>query len=180
MTELQKIDSFLAQYRHSLRALAHERTGEVITNASVEHASAVVETMFAEARSEVDILTGTLTPRVYGRDAVVEEARLFLASSYCNRLRVILETDSPRDRKNHPLLNACGEFENVQLRYAPPATQKLYGFHFLVMDTDCFRFEADKSRPNAIATFGYKKGAKNLKGIFETLWNRCDPIKINS
>ena len=179
MTELQTLESLLGPYRRSLRAHARERTGEVITNASVEHASAVVETLFAEAKSEVDILTGALTPRVYGRDAVVEEAKLFLASSYRNRLRIILETDSPRDRMNHPLLKECSAFENLCLRRASPATQKLYGFHFLVADADCYRFERDKSRPNAIASFGHEEGAQNLKRIFEALWNRCDPIEIH-
>lgn len=180
MTELQERDLFLAQYRHSLRKFARERTGKVVTNASVEHASAVVETMFAEARSEVDILTGTLSPRVYGRDAVVEEAKLFLASSYRNRLRIILEADSPRDRKNHPLFNKCGEFENLHLRFAPPSTQKPYEVHFLVMDGDCYRFEGDKSRPKAIARFGHEKGAQNLKRVFQILWDQCKPIEVRS
>ena len=104
MKELLQLDPNLAQYRYSLREVARERTGGVITNASVEHTSSVVETMFAEAKGEVDILTGTLSPRVYGRSTVVEEAKLFLASSYRNRLRIILEADSIKDRKNHPLL----------------------------------------------------------------------------
>lgn len=180
MTELQRFDSLLGPYRQSLRESARERTGEVIANASVEHASAVVETLFAEAKAEVDILTGTLSPRVYGRDTVVEEAKLFLASSYRNRLRIILESDSPRDRKNHPLLKVCRQFENLSLRCASPETQRLYGYHFLVADGDCYRFERDKSRPNAIASFGHKEGAQNLKRIFETLWNQCDEIEFDS
>jgi len=180
LKELLHLDPNLVQYRHSLREVARERTGGVITNASVEHASSVVETMFAEAKGEVDILTGTLSPRVYGRSTVVEEAKLFLASSYRNRLRIILEADSIKDRKNHPLLQECREFENLHLRCAPLSVQKLYEFHFLVMDTDCYRFEGDKHRPNAVASFGHEEGAQNLKRIFETLWNRCNPIEVYS
>lgn len=180
MIELLQLDPNLAQYRLSLREVARERTGGVITNASVEHASAVIETLFAEAKSEVDILTGTLSPRVYGRSTVVEEAKLFLASSYRNRLRIILESDSIKDRKNHPLLKECSEFENVHLRYAPLSVQKRYEFHFSVMDADCYRFEGDKHRPTAVARFGHEEGARNLKRIFETLWKLSNPIEVYS
>lgn len=72
----------------------------------MEHVSAAIETLFSVAKSEVDILTGTLSPRVYGRQGVIEEVKLFFATSHRNRLRIILESDSPRDRKNHPLLKA--------------------------------------------------------------------------
>lgn len=171
-------DPRLDQYRHSLRETARDRTGGIVPNAAMEHVSAVVETLFSIAKSEVDILTGTLSPRVYGRLGVIEEVKLFFATSHRNRLRIILESDSPRDRKNHPLLKACSEFENVHLRLASPATQKLYKVHFLVVDTDCYRFANDKSRPNSIAAFGHEEGAQNLKRVFEALWNQCKPIEI--
>lgn len=180
MTVSPHLDSPLEHYRHSLRQIARERNGGPVPNADREHVLAVVETLFGEARSEVDILTGTLSPRVYGRHEVVEAVKLFFASSYRNRLRIILESDSPRDRMNHPFLKECSKFENVHLRCASPATQKLYESHFLVVDTDCHRFESDKSRPNSIARFGHEKVARNLKRIFETLWSRCEPIEIYS
>ena len=95
-------------------------------------------------------------------------------------MAVSASASSIKDRKNHPLLQECREFENVHLRCAPLSVQKLYEFHFLVMDSDCYRFERDKHRPNAVASFGHEEGAQNLKRIFETLWKRCNPIEVYS
>ena len=168
----------LDEYRQHIRLLALKRGGDPIYNASVEHASVVIEEMFARARKQVDILSGSLNARVYGRHRVIEEARLFLASSHTNRLRIIVESDSLRDREIHPFFRAVHDYPNIKLRTAPSDVQDLYGFHFLVVDTDCYRFERDKKQADAIATFGDRRGAQNIKGIFEQLWERCSPVTI--
>lgn len=166
----------LDSYRQKVKALARERSGEPIFNAAVEHASIVVETIFSVAEKRVSVLSGTLNPRVYGRDEVITEARLFLVSSYRNALRIILESDSPLDRQRHPLLKACAEFDNLQLRLASPEVQELYDFHFVVAANDCYRFESDKRRPVATGKFGDAEGATNLNKIHEELWQQCQPI----
>lgn len=163
-------------YRQKVKAFARECSGEPIFNAAVEHASIVIETIFSVAEKSVSVLSGTLNPRVYGRDEVITEARLFLVSSYRNALRIILESDSPLDRQRHPLLRACAEFDNVQLRLAPPEVQELYDFHFVVANNDCYRFESDKRRPVATTKFGDAEGATNLNKIYEELWQQCRPI----
>lgn len=168
----------LTEYGEFVRSLALKRAGEPTYNASVEHAAIVVKNLFSQARKSVDILSGFCNARVYGRMAVGEEARLFLALSAGNRLRVILEQDSPEDREINPFFKACSEFPNVELRIASQNVQDLYGFHFVLMDDDSYRFESDKTKPAAVAAFGDREGAKNLGGIYEGLWDQCRRVDI--
>lgn len=167
----------LDAYREMVKDLAWRRSGEPIFNASMEHASVVVQTLFSTAQESLSILTGSLNPRVYGREAVVTEAKLFLTISHRNSLRIILENDSEIDRRRHPLLIACSNFTNIELRVAPPEVQDRYDFHFLVADADCYRLEGDKNRPLATARFGDAEGAENLNRIFDILWKVSNPVE---
>ncbi len=163
----------LAEYRETVRSLASLRDGQPIYNASVDHASVVVENLLANAKQRVDVLSGFLNARVYGRERVVEEARLFLSSKASNRIRVILEQDFPEDRKIHPFFQACSRLPGVELRIAPEDVQNQYDFHFVLVDDDSYRFEQDKTKAAAVAAFGDKEGAENLDGIYEYLWRQC-------
>ena len=166
----------LTEYRQHVRALAMRRDGQPVFNATVEHASIVIESLLSNARRSVDILTGTLNPRVYGRDPVIKEAQLFLLTSPQNRIRIIMEEDWPKGRMMHPLFVALKPFENVDVKLATEDVQKRYGFHFTVTDNDNYRFEDDKKRPAAIACFGHPEGGKNLRTAFNTLWAQCSRL----
>ena len=168
----------LIEYQEHVRSLARIRDGEPVFNASVEHAAIAIESLFSSATAHVDILSGACNARVFGRSAVVEEARLFLASSAENRLRIILENDAPRDRAVHPFFQMCSEFPNVALRVATQDVKGQYGFHLIVTDNDNYRFEIDKTKTAAVAAFGDDAGAGNLADIYEYLWNQCAPVEI--
>lgn len=168
----------LTEYREFVRSVASNRNGEPIYNASVEHASIVIESLFANADRRVDVLSGIFNARVYGRESVIEEAKLFLGSSAKNRLRIILEKDAPEDRMIHPFFKACGSMPNIELRVAPQKVQDMYGFHFVVVDDDSYRFESDKTKPSAVAAFGHKEGAENLNEIYEYLWDQCERVNV--
>ena len=166
----------LNEYKRYVRELARKRDGQTFYNASMDHASVVIENLFAIADSRIDVLTGSFNPRVYGREAVVEEAKLFLASSRDNHLRVILERGSELDNKYHPLLRACAHFPNLKVCTAPEDIQEQYGFHFVLVDDDSYRFERDKNTPSAIASFGDAESAKILDTAYEKIWRRCGPV----
>ena len=166
----------LAEYREHVRALAMRRDGQPVYNATAEHASIVIESLLSNARRSIDILTGTLNPRVYGRDPVIQEAQLFLLTSPENRIRIILEEDWPSVRMMHPLLVALKLFKNVDVKLATRDVQRRYGFHFIVTDNDNYRFESDKKKPAAIASFGHVEGGRNLRAAYETLWAQCSEL----
>ena len=54
----------------------------------------------------------------------------------------------------------------------------MYGFHFVVVDDDSYRFESDKTKPSAVAAFGHKEGAENLNEIYEYLWDQCERVNV--
>lgn len=165
--------SGMFDYQREVRRLARERTGEPIFNSSPDHAQIVIQNIFRSANESVNILSGDLTPRVYGRDMVVSEASLFLASSHRNRIEIILERDSIEDRRLNPLLQEIAKSKNVELRIAPEETQKLYNFHYIVTDNDCYRYEPDRKYAVAIAAFGHATGGRRLQNIHTRLWEKC-------
>lgn len=161
------------RYRREVRRLADERTGEPILNSSPDHAEIVIQQIFHSANERVNILSGSLTPRVYGRDLIVWEAALFLASSHLNRVQIILEQDCIEDRRLNPLLREVSKFKNVELRFASEEVRKLYDFHYIVTDNDCYRFEPDREYAVAVAAFGHSSGGQHLRGLHKDLWERC-------
>ena len=169
----------LNEYKRYVRTLAANRDGQPFYNASMDHASVVIESLFAIANKRIDVLTGSFNPRVYGREAVIEEAKLFLATSRGNHLRVILEKDSAADREFHPLFRACAHFPNLEVRTAPKNVKEQYGFHCVLVDDDSYRFEGDKKTPSAVAAFGDPDSAARLDRAFSMIWDRCIPADVS-
>ncbi len=163
-----------------MRTLAWSRTGEVIYNESAEHASIVIETLFASAKAQVDILSGNLSPSVYVRDPVIREARRFLLASSRSTVRIIVEEDLHGIGNAHPFLTALRGLGTVKLKIADESIKKLYGCHFVVTDNDNYRFESDKSKPAAIACFGHERGASNLRSVYSDIWERCREVPVYS
>lgn len=157
-------------YRERVEKLARKRNGEPIYNGSYDHAAIIVENMFAQARNSVCILSGRLNARVYGPTEVVEQAGLFLADPK-HTARILVEDGSALSLE-HPFLSRFWDNENVQIRAVSEKDRALYDFHFLVMDSDSYRFEKDKTVPAAVAAFGDSQGAANLEKVFEVLWTR--------
>ena len=172
------MDRVMNEYSQLVRTLALKRDGQPLYNASIDHASVVVENLFKSARRKIDILSGDLNPRVYGRNEVTQEAMLFLISNPEHRIRILLEKDLAEARKLHPFFKMFSGFTNVELRIAPSALQKMYTFHFVVVDEDCYRFESNKELPAATAAFGDLEGAGNLSGIYDRLWNASAPADM--
>lgn len=167
--------SGILEYEREVERLAQEHTGEPIFNSSPDHARIVIQNIFRSASESVKILSGSLTPRVYGRDMVLDEASLFLASSHRNHVQIILEQDSIEDRRINPLLRrfAKSKSKNVELRIAPEEARKLYNFHCIVTDNDCYRYEPDRKYAVAIAAFGDATGGRRLRNHHASIWEKC-------
>ena len=169
----------MARYRRKVGRLAELRTGAPILNSSPDHAEIVIQQIFQSAEHSVDILSGNLTPRVYGRDLVVREVSLFLAESHRNRVQIILEQDCVEDRRLNPFLREISKFENVEMRHASEDVKKLYDFHYIVTDNNCYRFEPDRQYAVAVAAFGHEIGGKRLRSLHKELWERCAEHKLD-
>ena len=134
--------------------------------------------MFSEANKSVCILSHELNARVYGREEIIEQAKLFLAEPTHSAL-ILVENSSEQKRDGHPFFEELGEYENIQWRILPKPASDHLDFHMLVMDDDSYRFEADKSTPNAIAAFGDREVACHLKGLFEEMWEQSEPLSVD-
>ena len=74
------------------------------------------------------------------------------------------------DREDHPFFVAFSDRDDVEVKVLPSALSSLIPYHFMVMDNDCYRFEDDKTKHAAVASFGDPVGGKKLASIFEDLW----------
>ena len=167
----------LDAYRERVFSIASQRNGEAVYNGSMDHAAIVIEAMFAHAQKDFVILTRNLNARVYGREEVVEQAKLFLSGGADNALKVVLEENIPENRKQHPFFQALSEYNNFLVRYAPPELQSKYEFHFAEMDGNSYRIEYDKTKPFAIAAFGEEEGAENIANVFRKIWKNCEELE---
>lgn len=166
----------MKEYREKVRRLARERTGEAFFNGSEDHASVIVENMFRIAEREVCIFTQHLAPRIYGREQAVEWANIFLSDDKAHSLRVVVrEGDLPLLEHNPFFRETKGA---IKLRALDNASHDGVNQRFMVADEDCYRFEPDSTRCEAVAAFGSSEAAK-LKAIFEGLWTIADEVDLD-
>ncbi|NOX40767.1 MAG: hypothetical protein GXP05_09695 [Alphaproteobacteria bacterium] len=167
----------MQNYSKIVRRAAALKDGSVIFNGSLAHAEILVRELFRSADSCIKILSGDLNSRVFGSDDVVEQANLFLADPN-RKLEVLVEECSADDRANHPFYDNffVKKRDNVHFRRVPQDIQDSYDFHLVVADGESYRFEGDKKKHAAIAAFGDKKGASNLDGIFDEIWELGVPV----
>ena len=176
----KEIDSkmSLSQYREKVKRLARQRSSQAIFNSTIDHAAIIIESMIETARDEICILSGSLNPRVYGRDEIVSQAQFFLADTD-RKMRILVEDFDEVNFRENPFIDEIAESRNVEFRVTSRDTAASLDFHFLVCDEGAYRFEEDKTKPSAIASFNDPDGAANLRNIFEKIWNFPDTTRLN-
>ena len=166
------------EYREKVRRLAIERNGEAFFNASEDHAAIIVENMFRSASREVCIFTRNLAPRIYGREAGVEWAEIFLSDDKEHSLRVILREGDLTTLETNPLYRAVKGARNVSFAALDDETHDAVEVSFMVTDGDSYRFEPDKNKCEAVAAFN-SDSAKTLQSIFERMWKVSKPVNLD-
>lgn len=168
----------MQEYKEYVKEMARLRTGESFYNNSVDHASAIIETLFETAQREVCFLTTALNPEVFGREDVVEKARLFLSDAK-HDLRILIETNpSETVSPGHPLVEEMHKHHTVQMRQLPAFLTADIPYHFTVADADSFRYEPDKQRWVASAAFGDERSGRKLQTIFDSVWEISQPVGL--
>lgn len=168
----------MSSYKKHVRDLAELRDGTPVFNGSTEHAAVIAENMFAKANNSVRILNGKMNARVYASEGVREQISLFLADDD-HKLKILIEDFSEGNLTDHPFFDDFLDYQNVIVRGLAPEIARDIKFHFLVMDEDSYRFERDKEKHEAVAAFGESKGAKNLIGVFDQLWDASSANEID-
>lgn len=164
-------------YRRKVKEAAMRRSGEPLYNGSLDHASVLASALFEHAKDEVCVFSGKLDAHVFGKDDVLERARLFL-STRGHKVRVLVEDSDAIDPEDHPFVREFCSNDDVEFKQLPASAD--VPFHFIVMDGDSYRFEEDKNTPSAIAAFGDKRGGENLSRMFDKLWHISRPTSFAS
>ena len=161
----------LDDYIGLVRAAAESSDGRPVYNGSLAHAEVITNALFHSAKSRIDILCGSLNPRVYGSSDAIENLREFLGFHEA-KIRVLLEKPEDVDRRDNPFVNAFCKHPDVELWELPEEIRNRVGHHFIVVDDKSYRYEPDKSKHEAVAAFGDIEGAKNLALIFNSLLSK--------
>lgn len=167
----------MEEYVERVTRAATERKGEPIFNGSVDHARVIAATMFKNAKSSVAIFAGDLDARVYGPDDVLDEAEFFLSRSE-NSVRVILEEADTHLLLKHPFFKRFSGHHNLIVKQLDKDIKDVVPFHLMVADNDCYRFEQDKSKVAAVASWGDVEGGTNLLSIFDSLWSASSDVTM--
>lgn len=160
-----------ANYINLVEAAALSKNGDPFLNSSLAHAAVIVQRIIADAYRSVSILSRSLDPQVYGRNRTLDMTSRFL-EEVPRRMRILMEDGSESAHAENPFLNRFKKHRNVEFRIVPPRLQEKYKFHFLVADTESYRFEPDKTESAAIVAFGHTDVAQKLERIFEKLWEQ--------
>lgn len=166
----------IKEYREYVKALAKRRDGEVVFNGSPDHASALVEQLFASANHSVHLLTGDLNAKVYGRQGVVDRAKQFLGHSD-RTLKILVEDLTFSDA--HPLIEAL-RGTSATIYHVPREVSTTVPYHFMTADNDCYRFEREKDSHAAIGAFGDVDTASHLNSVFSVLLSHSVEIDIGA
>ncbi len=145
-------------------------------NRDMFHAAVVVVAGIRHAKNEICLLSNQLNPALYGGHGLLNVARSFLQNEKA-KLRVLVETDISQD---HPMMDLCHEFpQKVSISRVPDELQEKYDFNFLLIDDIGYRFEHDRKKYKAIASF-YKPDRKEnidaMKRHFNKLEKQCRVI----
>jgi hypothetical protein len=133
----------------------------------------ILERLFSRSSELVCILTGDLTPQVYGQEFVLDAIAAFLG-----RGRLEILTERPLE-KDHPLLaraHLAGLQGQIQVTLVPQDVTSRYGYHFAVGDGQHYRFEPDRANFEAIVQFGNASPGEALVDAFRELQQACSQL----
>lgn len=165
----------LNEYRDEIDRLILSGTDETITNGSAAHAAIIIERMFKHAQHSMRILTRRLDPKIFADPEVIDHARVFL-SDPSNTVHVLVENFEDRYVDDHMFVTAFRHLPNVKIETLPAPLSSRIESNFALMDDRGVRFEEDKNRPIASASFNDQKYAEAIKLFFEAIANVAEPI----
>ncbi len=153
--------------------LASARSSELISNGQIEHAQSIIRNLFSHAEKEVRVFTSCLHHDIYSDPRVVDAASSFLAKDG-TQIKVLIQDSDSLDR-NMPFFRLCADHDNqCKMKSVVTDRDKSIKQHMIVMDTVGFRFCADMSKNEAVASFNSPDTSKNLAEQFDILFDRAE------
>jgi hypothetical protein len=163
----------LAVYEEQVRELAEGSVSRRMPNRKVAHAAILIEALFNNAKSEMRLLCGNLSPAFYMSEKVLSAIDSFLTRPNTS-LKILLESSPEQNHKvvAH-LMNSYAD-GRVEIKVLSPQVDGNIK-HFAVMDLVGFRYEFshdehDSAVVEAVANFNEPETAKNLALSFDALF----------
>lgn len=167
-----------------VRRLAEKRDPEIISNSSIEHAAVLIAEMFRRGSGSAQIFSGSLNPALYAREDIVTCIGSFLSSDDAS-LRILLQDPA------EGAANAKIFLENVKERLGDTALSRVeikqaddfakdQSYHFATVGKSAFRFEGDRTKHEAFASFGREEHVTKINGIFESFWKNAKDMVLST
>lgn len=162
-----------------VRHLAETHDAEIISNSSIEHASVLIGEMFQRGSGEAQIFTGSLNPALYAREEIVSAIGTYLSNS-ASQLRILIQ-DATEGESNASIFkekvkDSLGEsvLSRIEVKTAG-SFGKDQPYHFTTVGDTAFRFEPDRNKHEAFASFGRPDTVKKINKVFESFWKEAIP-----
>jgi len=160
----------LEYYRDQIdRLLRGESSEKFMLNGSEEHAAIIIERMFATAKKDMKIMTRRLDPAIYAGEEVLAQMESF-ASDPSTSTKIIVEDIPVESLSVHGMYGYHKALPNVEIRRLRADIADQLKFNFSVMDSEKYRFEADKTAVNATVRVDDPRFANEAAEYFDALW----------
>jgi hypothetical protein len=157
-----------------------------VFNKDTDHAAELVASLIDSAETNVDILAGQIDPRVYESQAVLGAAKRLIERGQV-QVRIALdgrsfpETQLEMEQLRikisaHKFLDCLKSGNMASLKFVPADVSEKFGYHFLLVDNQRFRFEKDWKVREAIAYFLNLDSSKILSSRFDEIWSLSVPF----
>lgn len=166
-------------YKESLKELAEKDSTAYINNSSSEHAMAMIERLFLQAKGTVKIYSDHIKSEIYGNASIIRAADDFLRKSDSNRIEVIVQLRdtgvSEATLTENVFLRALSEYKDrIDIRRIKEGATAHFENHFMVTKTltekYALRYEIDKNKFVATGTFNNMDFGKSLMNLFDTIF----------
>lgn len=138
-------------------------------NGSEAHAAIIIERMFANAKTDMRILTQRLDPEIYANEEVLLQAESFAANPNSDT-RILVENISDGSLAIHDMGKLAAALPNIEIRRIKKETSEKLEFNYSIMDSRVYRFEPDKNKVNATVRRDDESFAKDAANYFDALW----------
>lgn len=176
----------MTSYKQILRELAAAGSEEFVNNSSMDHAAAMIEELFVNAKDEVNIFTDHLHAEVYDRpDMKQAVADFFNRDKANNKIAIMMQlNEEPLENLSKNGFVASLEKHKNQITFFKVDNEALKSVkkHFMVLKTSkdnyAMRFELDIKEHIATGTFNNESNGKKLFNFFERQVRENKVIKI--
>ncbi|MBC5764144.1 hypothetical protein [Ramlibacter albus] len=159
-------------YRALVRRLAEKRDPEIISNSSIDHATVLVAEMLRRGQGEAHIFSGALNPALYSTPEVIGAMTSFLtAADSCVKI-IVQEKEKAIPNWEIFLSRMTVEpemLDRIDIRVGNDFVVS-QPFHFTTVGSDFFRFEPDREKHEAFASFGRPGDVAQMTEVFEAFW----------